>query len=263
MLGERWSDTVIHLAWLCLFPMDMGSDTFPAGNYMLSSHCALCNALWEALKSPETRLREPSWGESSEGRLFHRNPGIALQVLLWVIHRVFFKVLKRCNLRKKSKEQNLFEFKITELLRLENTSEIESNLWLTTTLTARPWHWVPNPVISWTQNDPIVAAWAPYFTGHDANPDVDLDSKQVQAVPELNLGSRCLSSHPKLCSDLHSPLQISQWEKTEWGGEWLAKRRSRRRGARKVKHFQWDLPFSHTLPWIPDNSSGWQCPYPL
>lgn len=80
MLGERWSDTVIHLAWLCLFPLDMGSDTFPAGNYMLSSLCALCSALWETLKSPETRVREPSWGESSGGRLFHCNLGIALQV---------------------------------------------------------------------------------------------------------------------------------------------------------------------------------------
>lgn len=136
--------------------------------------------------------------------------------------------LKRCNLWKQSKKQNHLELKITELFRSEKTSGIiESSLWLITTLTTRPWQWVPNPDISQTQNDPTWQTWSsscclsPIFhrtwcksrcwrwfwrsPGH------------AWAEPWL----RCLSSHPKLCSGLHSPLQISQWEKTECGGEFL------------------------------------------
>lgn len=42
---ERWSNTPNHLAELCLFLMDLGSYTFPPGNYMFSFHCAPYDAL--------------------------------------------------------------------------------------------------------------------------------------------------------------------------------------------------------------------------
>lgn len=102
--------------------------------------------------------------------------------------------------------------------------------------------------------------------GRDINPDVGYDSQVVQAVPGLNLGSRCSSSHPSLrfvMRSPHPPPNSPVRGNKEW--RWVAAlyRRSRRWIAGKLKHLRWHLQFSHTLLWLPHSCSGWQCPCPL
>lgn len=57
----------------------------------------LCEKPWNPLKLP-------NWVDSSEGKLFHCDLGIALQVLLWVIHGLFFKVPKKMQFMKAEQE---------------------------------------------------------------------------------------------------------------------------------------------------------------
>lgn len=161
----------------------MGSDTFPLGNYMLSFHCVPCHTLWETLKSLETYLRELSWGDSCEGRLFPCNLEVAFRSVTWAIHAVFFKVPQKIWFRKV--EQHPFVLELTLIQQLD-----------------------PKPVISWDvmqiQMLAMIPKWSRLCLHWTLAPDVHPHVQGWGLLPEL-----------------HTSLSIPQWEETKSGGEWL------------------------------------------